>query len=266
MADSRQEPTDYDWPVYDKELLAKLATAAIADRFDSLRDAARHTELSIAFLSRITNKNNKKRLKQIGDDNFFKLHALIPEDQHHLLDQVFIPAGARVLSVQYESWIQTALAVVSQGTGSRLVRTAEGFKRGSMYTRFLDAFANSGQTVRDDERAALWEYVRSKKHGLVEEAERLFYEHPEPHYRTLALARILDPLLNAPESGFIETSWRELALDHPDQLFEFVGLGIKREKLLLRRRPIWQRMVQVFTLPFGELVRRFGENATKDSE
>lgn len=49
----------------------------------------------------------------------------------------------------------------------------------------------------------------------------------------VALLRILGPLLEGPEAGFMEPLWEEL---DPDDLNRFVKRGVERERLLMRYR------------------------------
>lgn len=62
----------------------------------------------------------------------------------------------------------------------------------------------------------------------------------------LSVVRILEPLLEAPESAFIERQWQEL---DDDQLRRFVDAGVRRELILLDRDPDEQRASAVVRHP-----------------
>ena len=238
-------------PISNPKQLASLVTAAI-DSFPSQRAAARGTGISQSLLSRLRNAS----LREIDLGNYLKLGSLIPKDQHDLLDRAFIPKGARVLRKRYAAWLARVTAMTSLGVGERLVRTPNGFE-----TRRYNAHEGA-QTPRDDERTALWEYVRARSPQLVRDAETFFSRFPN---NCLPFARVLDPLLNAAESGFHEVSWRELATSDYDRLTRIIALGIKRERLLVFKQHSVSRLVEVYTLPRAEFIDRFGDRAVEAS-
>lgn len=238
-------------PIANPKRLASLVIAG-TDTFPSDRAAARATGLSRSLLARL--KNGTQREIDLG--NYLKLGSLVPRDQHELLDQAFIPKGAQVLRRRYSAWLRRVSALASLGVGERLVRTPNGFER-----RRYNAHEGA-QTARDDERDALWEYLRTRSPQLVREAEALFDRIPN---NRLPLARVLDPLLNAAESGFHEVSWRELAATDYDSLTRFIQLGIKRERLLTPKQNSVSRLVEVYMLSRSEFVKRFGQEATDKS-
>jgi hypothetical protein len=234
-------------PISNPKQLASLVTAA-TDSFPSQRAAARATGISQSLLSRLQNAT----LREIDLGNYLKLGSLIPKDQHELFDRAFIPKGAQVLRKRYAAWLARITAMASLGVGERLVRTPNGFE-----TRRYDAHEGA-QTPRDDERTALWECVRVRSPQLVREAEAFFNRFPTGR---LALARVLDPLLNTAESGFHEVSWRELAAHNYKDLTRIIALGIKRERLLAPKQNSVSRLVEVYKLSRGEFIERFGDQA-----
>jgi hypothetical protein len=71
----------------------------------------------------------------------------------------------------------------------------------------------------------------------------------------IAFYRILEPLLEARESGFVERSWDEL---DRSELSRFIRAGMEREKILLRRSADTQRAQQQSSRDPVELVRLYG--------
>jgi len=71
----------------------------------------------------------------------------------------------------------------------------------------------------------------------------------------MAIARAVDPLLDGPESGFVERSWRELS---DDDLAKFVDAGLTREKILLNRSPDLMRIQETGALSLNDFRKRFG--------
>ena len=58
----------------------------------------------------------------------------------------------------------------------------------------------------------------------------------------IALLNVLGPLLEGPESAFIERQWEEFT---DEELNSFVIKGVDRERLLLRRLPLVVRVQQI---------------------
>jgi hypothetical protein len=78
------------------------------------------------------------------------------------------------------------------------------------------------------------------------------------HYKPraeLAYARILAPLLNWRESGFVERTWTELSRLERRR---FIKAGMVRERILLTRAPDLQRAQQAAERDQLELLRFFG--------
>lgn len=243
-----------DFPISNRALLQKLVIEAVA-RFGSQREAARRTGVDRALISRLM----KNKLARIDVGNFDKLHKLIPANRHKSLGRVVMPKGSRYLSRKYDEWLETSAELASAGTGMRVVKTEHGFEERRYDLHSLDG------TPRDRERALLWRYVRRRSPHLKGRMDSLTDGYAASGYSRVLMARILDPLINAPESGFIETSWRELRDEAYPTIEKFVELGIKREKLIQRRVPIMERIVGVFLLSRREFEERFGKRATDRS-
>lgn len=194
----------------------------------------------------------RERQSELNFRNFVKLHSLIPVERHGSLHLAIVPRGARILGRRYSSWLQRSLDLASTGVGDWMIRTGDGYK--TRHYRLDDGKA----TVRDEERKALWRYVRRRSPRLVRDAENVFRKHTDPR---LPRTRVIDPLINAAESGFIEPSWRELGRENYERIEKIIDLGIRREKLLLPQRATPVRMVEVFALSPSEFAKRFGKEA-----
>jgi hypothetical protein len=59
----------------------------------------------------------------------------------------------------------------------------------------------------------------------------------------LAYIRVVEPLLEMRESGFVERGWEEMS---PEDLRQFLEAGFTRERVLLNRSPDLQRAQEVF--------------------
>ena len=71
----------------------------------------------------------------------------------------------------------------------------------------------------------------------------------------MAIARAVDPLLDGPESGFVERSWRDLS---DDELARFVDAGLARERILLNRSPDVMRTQEISELSLDDFRKQFG--------
>jgi hypothetical protein len=108
---------------------------------------------------------------------------------------------------------------------------------------------------RQSEREDLLKAVSNRCRRMLEDFRAFLDRFGHEEQAELAIARILDPLVDAPESGFIQRSWRELSTG---DLERFVRAGIVREKLLLSRSPYEMRSQEIGELSLDEFRKRFG--------
>ena len=79
--------------------------------------------------------------------------------------------------------------------------------------------------------------------GVLSRFEAWMELHGHDHFRrNLALLRIVEPLMEAAESAFVERQWEEMT---ERELIAFVRAGIRREKILLSRSPNEVRIREV---------------------
>ncbi len=221
------------WPIYDSALLAGLVLDAIRERFgNSQRAAAKATRLSQALLSRLRNGTQH----DIEPATLVKLHSLIARENEDALRRAILAPGATELGQGFSAWVQRSVHHAHVGLGSWWSLTPDGPLEDGVVKD------DTGQTQRDLERSALWQYLREVAPATVNQAEALFAKDASyPQYRLVMLERILGPLLNYAESAFVEYSWRELRETRPRTLVKIVELGIRRERLLLRREDTLER-------------------------
>ena len=78
---------------------------------------------------------------------------------------------------------------------------------------------------------------------LIAEFERRLYDSQHFNRRgQLALMRVVAPLIEPEDSGYVERSWREMTVD---ELRAFLKAGMKRELILLNRSPDVQRAQEI---------------------
>ena len=224
------------WPIHDRASLAALVAQAIRERFgNSSRAGARASKLSQALLSRL----QRETQNSIEPGTLIKLHDLVGADHEDELRSAILAPGASRLGRAYTGWLQRSMQSASFGLG-RWWTFANGRPQEEEMSK-----DQAGQTQRDCEREELWAYLRAVAPATVNPAEALFLKHPSyPEYRRVMLERILGPLLNYAESAFVEYSWRELSTRQPKTLVRIVELGIRRERLLLRKEDTLERNAQ----------------------
>ena len=68
--------------------------------------------------------------------------------------------------------------------------------------------------------------------------------HVERERQEVAVLRVLEPLLEASQSGYVERSWSELSAK---ERRDFIDAGIRRELILLNREPALARATRIAT-------------------
>ena len=235
-------------PIADSALLKQLVDSAIdREGGGTVRAAARRAKLGEKLLGELI----AMKKKEIDVGNYIKLHQLIPVANHERLRCAFVVTELEALAQGFHEWLVLSARATSVGVGVRWVRTAQGFVR-------------RPDAERDIERAELWEYYKTRRPLKAASFEQKLGDHPDaPLYGRVIVARILDPLLNAPASGFRETSWQELRQRHPSRLLQFIELGITREMLLVRSELPMKRLLHVLRLQPQEMRESFGDAAAE---
>ena len=109
---------------------------------------------------------------------------------------------------------------------------------------FVIGTLRSVAAVRMRELEELHIYLRGTDWGeaALRRLQRAFDVRKDDWLLHPALLRVLEPLLSAPISGFVERHWRELS---ETELRQFVEAGVRREEILARRDSDWQRAQHV---------------------
>ena len=169
--------------------------------------------------------------------------ATPPARRAALTAAIVEPAAQRIVGA-YVEWLDTWKSRVFKDAASRWV-----WKDQSL-TRVPD---HEAPARRNAERDALMKVHQAELAALdAWVADALAAGHSEDRVQ-LAIARILEPLLEAPASGYVERSWQEMSIT---ELRQFIRAGVTRERLLLRRAPDVER-AQEIAAPTSETLRRF---------
>lgn len=240
-------------PIQDRGRLAKVVSELVSP-FQSQRAASRALHIPQTQLSRMLNR----KLGELSRTNARRLFTAIDPARRRTLVRAFVMRSPAGLRRAYVSWIEEQLAAASNGAARRWFRTAQGLSDEERESRPL------GKSDRDDERKALWAYVEQIDPNFVREVETASRQVRDRRYRQLILVRILDPLINGPDSGFIEPSWREWRTNDSGRhrLTKFLRLGFDRERLLLEvRLRTSERALNVLASPHDDFMQTYGESA-----
>jgi hypothetical protein len=208
------------YKIDDKEGLAALIRDEIDERFDgNLLSAARASRMLQPELYRLS----VGQLRGVGFKTLMGLHRLLNRRQL-ALERCIVSPEAQELYAAYLQWVGEELdrIVTRSSLGNTRVGRAMMSVAGWEFER-LAQFEAAVERVRQkcrEECASFDQFLYRRKHS-----ERRVQ---------IAYYRIVAPLLDGRESGFIERRIEDLS---DKELRSFVKAGILREKILLNRSP-----------------------------
>jgi hypothetical protein len=212
------------WPIRKgrQERLRQLVQIAITrDFFDDIKQAAGSSGISVATLRRVLQGKGKGQMQFETYDGLYRLVGPDAADEFHAL---FMPPGApETIGQGYSQWIRKNLQQSSRGIGRWWLKGPRGFFDRSI---FMD---DGGPTLRDRERDELWDHVMKKWPSLVKRLGQAYPDVIDLELREIARRRVLDLLIDGPESGYVIPSWRELP---PKRVRNIIALGIQREEAI----------------------------------
>lgn len=240
-------------PIQDRRRLAKIVSQLISP-FGSQRAASLRLGIPQTQLSRMVNRE----LGELSRKNVKRLFESVAPAQRKRLVRAFEMRSPADLRRAYLAWIEEQRGVASRGASRRWFRTFHGL--GDEERRA----APVGESDRDAERQALWSYVKELDPVFGRGVDVALGKVRDSGYQEVALIRILDPLINGPDSGFIEPSWREWRTDEKGRrrLMKFLRLGFERETLLLHGRlRTSERAMNVLKSPRDDFISTYGDSA-----
>jgi len=226
-----------DWyRVEDRAALAREVQAAVDGRYGSQLAAASASGISQPMLSRLS----RGRVGRIGESMRQKLLHLVPPSRRAAVGEALLsPSNRRVLGA-YHEWLSRAEEQLLRehrhwfvGEGSDEVRESVG---AYLSVAKVDEFWNL--LVR------LYKLCAPELTSFAHALHRRGYidDHYTARRVSLAVLRVLAPLMDYREAGFVERRAEEL----DDVTFcRFVRAGLERELILLDRPPDEQRAQQV---------------------
>jgi hypothetical protein len=88
--------------------------------------------------------------------------------------------------------------------------------------------------------------------------DAMMARHVDKIRQEVAVLRVIEPLLEASQSGYVERSWSELSAK---ERRDFIDAGIRRELILLDRQPALARAIRIATEGAGTFARERAESA-----
>jgi hypothetical protein len=244
--------------ILDRACVARVLESAIRVRYDGNRaTAAARSGVDTATLFRL----NRQVLSEIRHDTYNRItKTLLKADEVVQLD------AALESPLQYElgrlnlRW--TYLHTAAPGYGPDTPAWELG-------ARALMLTAIDRDAVGSHARERWREYVNRERHAMWERLQRVCWDQfdgfrrdmlakrHQPDRILVAWERVLAPLLERSQSGFIELSWCELT----DRDFaRFVRIGLQRERILLKRPPLGRRAAAVAREAHTRLAARARES------
>jgi len=195
------------------------------------------------------------KLKAITSKTYRRILAALPSHQHERFRQAFEVAGGKGRKAAYADWLRRSERRLFLSIGRRHIRTEGGVE----LERAVSGRGRAGE--REGEFVALWAIADNRTNGALTAFRRrqVARDHDEDRV-DLSLWRIMAPLLEAANTGFVERHWRELSTS---EFVAFIKAGIRREEIVLNRPGDAQRIQEVARLDPREFLRRFGPENTR---
>jgi hypothetical protein len=228
--------------IADREALRAEINRAIEKRaLGNLSAAARLARIGQPELHRLAHG----QIGSISRRTIAALRRLVPADRRHHLEEALVSPEASELLRAYDTWTSDwkERFLERKDLGDTYVGRAIQRLPGWELLRVLEVehvLATARTEFPDEFRA--FESFLVKQQASGTRARIAFY-------------RILEPLFEGRESGFVERSWDEL---DRSELSRFIRAGMEREKILLRRSADTQRAQQQSSRDPVELVRLYG--------
>jgi hypothetical protein len=208
--------------ISDPKLLASLLQDAIKRRHGTVNRAARNIGLSQPTLHHIVHGTRRF----VREDTARKLQLLVPRAHRDLFEHLLYPTEAHIVLLCYERWCLERIANWLR----RETRSYVGVNPRPEHVRGADGRAAD---VRQRDWFGLLQRVRVERYSHWAALERLLQDHGCTEQRKqVAYLRVLEPLLDARDSAFVERRWDELK---DAEKTAFLNAGITRERILLNR-------------------------------
>lgn len=210
--------------IHDREGLAAQIRAAIREQHGgNVSAAARSVRLNQPELYRLS----VGRIGAIGPRTFTRLVKLMRGNVRSIEATLISPRAQR-FAADHKAWMaaENERFLERRTVGSSDIAQASQSFAGWEFERIA-------------ERVELLAHLRRQLPDLFAGFDRFLVRRQHTAQRAdLAYTRIVAPLMDALESGFVERRWQEMK---SSELRQFVKAGMQRERILLTRAPDVQR-------------------------
>jgi hypothetical protein len=212
------------WHIVDRALLADELRRVIPPAQDGGQSAvARKIGINQPVLSRLL----AKKRGEVSEHTVKALLKLIPPERHLNLTQALLTPEARDALDKYEIWLESEVIRFEPDPQALLKRNKSGEQASIRYRRSPERYEDRRHLFR-----AMFERCPTHLRRFVRMLKKRGHEG-SPRV-ALAIFRVIEPLLQARRSGFIERRWQDMTRN---DFVRFVEAGLARETLLLDRSP-----------------------------
>lgn len=149
------------------------------------------------------------------------------------------PDAMRIFREGYQAWVRERFARFEERDGPSW-RIYPSGTVASDPAQPLQLAANRRQLIQ-----GIWRIAHAEFSDVFAAfRDEMVRRHVERERQEVAVLRVLEPLLEASQSGYVERSWSELSAK---ERRDFIDAGIKREMILLNREPALARATRIAT-------------------
>lgn len=235
-------------PIGIPDAFAAVLSEVVREKYDgSWSAAAKDADVSRGTLQRLANcVRGGCHITTLG-----KIRRIVPHGQRNRFDSALLGLDAGQGLQQYDRWLQHQFAHELRAVPMVKIQTPNVQVKRKLSDEALVELLRSAVVVDGTNRyRTRRERLRSVLPELRSRFPRLFGDFDEflkesYHFKDrceLALQRVVEPLVEAEDAGYIERSWREM---ESGELETFLKARMKSECILLNRSPDVQRAQEI---------------------
>lgn len=226
--------------VRDAPKLATVGAKLVAMRgAGSISEAAKNIGVSRSTLSRILDENKPTLTRATAIALGTAAKSIDNDLVNRFHNALISPDAMRIFREGYQAWVRERFARWEERDGPSWVMTVFG----NVAPTAMDPMSTAGQ--RRQMIQGIWRLAHAEFPALMDAfRSELIARHVERERQEVAVLRVLEPLLEASQSGYVERSWSELSAK---ERRDFIDAGIRRELILLDREPALARATRIAT-------------------
>ena len=227
--------------VRDATALAMVGENIVAMRGEGfISRAAKNVGVSRSTLARILDQNKPTltRATAIALGTAAKSIDIDLVNRFH--NALISPDAMRIFREGYQAWVRERFARWEERDGPtwRVM-----YRDGTIAP--IDGKPLALAAMRRQLIQGLWRLAHAEFSDVFAHfRDAMLARHVERERQEVAVLRVLEPLLEASQSGYVERSWSELSAK---ERRDFIDAGIRRELILLDREPALARATRIAT-------------------